>query len=88
MVDAGREKQPILGLKPLLVIAISPRLAMASPEMNWVIDVRDSATALNLHHTLLKEPLAATRNNKGLTLGGWDGCVTINLGLNVVFPHF
>ena len=54
MVDAGCEKQTILSVKAFLVIAIPPRLAMASSEMNWIIDVGDPAMVLNLHHTLLK----------------------------------
>jgi hypothetical protein len=61
---------------------------MTRTEVRRVVHVRDPATRLDQHHTLLEQTLTAPRRNEGLALRHCDMHVPVQVRFDVVLPQF
>jgi hypothetical protein len=59
VVDAGCQQQTIFSIQTLVVRRMPLGLAVPGDEVNRVLDCRDPASPLDLHHALLEQVLPA-----------------------------
>src|SRR3954470_11022512 len=87
MVDARRQEQPVLTIKPLLVRGIPPWLAMTGHKVDGVVDPGNATTRFDPADALLKQALALACSNNRQTIGLRNGPVVRHDLLEPTFPH-
>src|ERR1700693_585315 len=87
VVDRRRQQKAVFPIEAFLIARIAPRLAVASDQVNRVIDAGHSTTVLNLHYSLLEKPLPTPGHNEGFAIGVRDQPIGLDRGFDVMLPH-
>jgi len=88
VIDARRQQQSILAVQAFFVVRVSPRLAVARPQVGEIFNQRDPASVFQLHDPLFEKPLPLPGNDQLFTLGFRYSWVTLDLNLEMVLPEF
>src|SRR6516225_9605215 len=83
VVDARRQKKPVLAVDALFVAGIAPRFAVTGYQMDRVGDARYAAAVFNLHLPVFEKPLAPPRPNYCLSIRVSHRGVRVNRGLDL-----
>ena len=76
VIDAWRQEQPVLTIETFFIRAVTPRLAMASDQMDRIRDARDAAALFDFHDTLLEQALATSCSDDGFPIRRGDRNIT------------
>ena len=88
VIDARRQQQAVLAVQAFLVARISPRFAVACPQMGGIIKKGDSASMFNPHDPLLEQSLTLPSNDQLLPFSFRYSLVALDLRFEMVLPEF